>query len=79
MTKLCKDCKWVEGSGEYAKCNAPSNIIGSGTRNFDHCTFHRQNAMGPIICRLYQTCGRSGRWWEPKSEEQLRAGRTTQE
>lgn len=74
--KLCKDCKWMRDPGEFARCEAPQNVlkinsvalVGFEDRlsfRYKFCATHRDS--GWIICRLIdKTCGREGRWWKAK-------------
>ena len=66
----CKDCKWMDEPGEFAKCNAPQNIIGTESgfdvvaRRWTHCT--TQRSEGWFAAWLTKSCGKAGRWFEPK-------------
>lgn len=79
MMKLCKDCKWVEVKRDMPEgvwlCNAPSNtsqdlVDGESKRLTSLCREARKDDLTPE--GEIKSCGRSGRWWEPKGEEQLK-------
>ena len=84
--KSCADCKWVEidpraGGLSTAKCNAPADILPAepiigrplAERRITHCAAHR--CLGPLEALFTHSCGRRGRWWEPRSKEQLAAAK----
>lgn len=72
--KLCKDCKHVDivenGYDSYYLCNSPKRgytideVTGEKAYNFVFCT--TQRADPAIISFIYKTCGKSGRFFEPK-------------
>lgn len=70
--RTCASCKWVSGSGEFARCVAPQNDVG-GRLGFGFaarwifCQNHRTDNW--LIARFLRTCGRPGRWWEPALPE----------
>ena len=70
--KLCKDCKFSDGYGEFLKCNAKENLIedlttGNLRRRWTFCSSHRE--MGAICCYLppFTSCGSHGRWFQTKN------------
>ena len=78
MTRYCSDCRWCEpnGSPHYDKCNAPQNIEREdgldlvrprpplARRNWAWCHDHREDNLFQAI--FGGTCGRRGRWFEPR-------------
>jgi len=70
--KLCKDCKWMENPGEFAACTHPKQkrkdfgMTGFEIewRRWKYCSLQRQE--GIFDRYLMGTCGKGGRWWEPK-------------
>lgn len=76
--KFCRDCKWVEGSGENALCNAPRNMTGApGGRKWTYCSTHRDGSY--LGAYIIGACGPQARWFEPRSEEQLAWDKRKQE
>ena len=81
-TKLCRDCKWVSNPGPFAVCEAPQNYkdtfsaqiakrtgfeapIEKERKGYWSCTIQRSENF--LFCRLPPyTCGKEGRWFEPK-------------
>lgn len=61
MTKFCKDCTYVIGQGQYAKCGkdprGSHHLVTGDPRDqeYFHCSVTRQHGCGP-----------RGRWFEPK-------------
>lgn len=62
--KLCKDCKYFVPNEEwadevlkarYSTCGKTSLVDG---KDGEQCSIMRRG--------FFSTCGRSGRWWEPK-------------
>jgi len=70
--KLCKDCKWYETT--FGACVSPKNMtkIDLVTGKKSHRLFClAQNQRIPPLngwlgCRITNTCGAEGRWFEPK-------------
>jgi len=74
--KLCKDCKHhrdSDSSGQFDRCFAPKNlrfvnlVTGSKSAKFSFCEIHRSPPLaGWLGSRLSGSCGKAGRWFEPK-------------
>lgn len=66
--KLCTDCKWSEYPGEFMRCRAPQNAIGTGFHyRWPFARHHRQTGfLENWLIFGGQFCGKAGRWWEPK-------------
>ncbi len=74
MVKLCRDCKWCEGAGSFAKCRAPAGRkrtvqrTGFEERNeyakWKYCDIQREDAF--ILAYVMGSCGKQARWWERK-------------
>lgn len=78
--KICADCKhhYLEGAPPWGNpaCHAPQNedtrvraedLISRRTEKryrWSYCTLHRED--GWLSARVIKTCGREGRWFEPK-------------
>jgi len=69
--KLCSTCKWMENPGEFSECANPNQCkkevltgFENEWRRWKYCFIQRQE--GFIMRYLMQTCGKGGRWWEPK-------------
>ena len=65
--KLCKDCIHVYPASWI--CDCPKNIVesdvnGKTAHRLTYCESQRKH--GFMLCRLLNTCGKEGRWWEPK-------------
>ncbi|MBT6047308.1 hypothetical protein HN803_07430 [candidate division WWE3 bacterium] len=79
-TKKCCDCQNVIGSGEFAKCCAPQNIDKEVTKALEligienppnkyRCDYVKlQRKEGWIGSRILNFCGKEGRWFTPKEE-----------
>lgn len=75
MKRTCVTCKWREGVGNAsARCRAPqrgnrlNEYTGFIESDPSYCDSERN--AGWIESRLIGKCGRSGRWWERREEEQ---------
>ena len=68
--KSCNECKHsVVALCSFLECHAPKNekislISGNVNYRWVYCISHRED-IWPLNV-LYRTCGRSGRWFEPK-------------
>ena len=67
--KICADCKHAVNDYSEWKCRAPQNLVldivsGKYTPRRTFCDHHRNE--GPIFCRMSNTCGKEGRWFEFK-------------
>ena len=72
--KLCKDCKWYrhEEAGRYRhRCarnmlgvSAMVLVTGEDGTYPSWCDLER--CYGWFQARVENTCGKEGRWWEPK-------------
>ena len=66
--KLCKDCKHCK----YDQCDAPKNLnhidrVSGGTkRRWSSCSLHLED--GVLTSFMLKTCGKRGRWFEPKDD-----------
>lgn len=77
MTKLCRDCKWMREPGAFAKCTAQLNPANSGDAftGFDgpsmdakrYCATQRMHDRFDAF--LLGRCGKYGRWFEPKEDD----------
>lgn len=61
MKKSCDDCRWSQGSGWLAQCRAPEN------KEWPWCEIQRED--GWFWSRALHCCGRSGRWFKPKEQD----------
>ena len=74
MDKLCVECKWSRGTGQFLECRAPRNADQPGYEYVNpaavppkvapYCSWHRR--AGWLDARLNGLCGNAARWWEPK-------------
>ena len=70
--KLCKDCKWVENPGEYARCTYPSAGSSGKYTGFpskptiDYCSIQREAGGLWTYMAPDGRCGKIGRWFEAK-------------
>lgn len=66
--KLCKDCKWVVGNDEFAKCSNPNTInpneAATGFPSMNYCSTAR--LFGFLGAWITNNCGINARYWEPK-------------
>lgn len=73
--RLCKDCKYSEQDAidkklNFYRCIAPQNmekpdaVDGSQKPRWKWCDLHRKE--GRFLSFVLRTCGRRGRWFEPK-------------
>lgn len=83
MDKFCKDCKHCianetlcdENKIRYAKCGSPRGnfnldlLTGKSEKEYSYCFTHRKSSFNSwLMCRLTRTCGKDGRFWEPKED-----------
>lgn len=68
--KICYECANWDQSKSIPGCNAPENnigmLIGEYIPRRRLCVVHRDNSW--IVARMLHTCGKEGRWWKPKGE-----------
>lgn len=72
--KLCKDCKWAFGASGFCSvviCNHPNNrestsdrVAGKQRYRLKYCELQRRLTWFSSV--IEGTCGKSGRWFEPK-------------
>lgn len=69
---ICTNCRWSRTLGAYPTCHAPQGrwaveyLSGSTSTEMDweFCNIQRAD-IWPIAV-VMRTCGRSGRWFQPK-------------
>jgi hypothetical protein len=72
-TKLCKDCKWMRGIDEFAKCARPNGIkkhelavLGEPKRSqMQYCSVDRM--FGWFGAFVTNGCGLRARFFEPRA------------
>ncbi len=69
-TRFCKDCRWCSGGEGFERCGSPQNtktvvdlVTGNARPSFSFCSSQRDSAIDSN-----DTCGREGRWFEPKTD-----------
>jgi hypothetical protein len=68
--KLCKDCKFYDGGGQYSMCQRTIKIRLSPVTGYIYfkdywdCDLSRKCSFLEVF--LFKTCGKSGKYWEPK-------------
>ncbi len=72
--KLCKNCKYSSGSIYNLECHHKKNSIidlshGGYELKWPMC--YDQRADGLLISIIIRTCGKSGRWFESKNDEDI--------
>jgi len=79
--KLCVDCRWCESLHGRPTCQSPKNKITEKSLvtgedktvyRFKHCG--TQRLLGGIHAVLSSLCGKQGRWFEAKVEENVEKG-----
>jgi hypothetical protein len=63
--KLCKDCRWVSGTGNWAVCDHPKSRSKETSPVTGRVVEHRWHCE---TCRMPGTifpCGPDGKLWEP--------------
>ena len=68
--KLCKDCKFFSNSIRPTCGKTISRVTGEPLDIYDgwrgNADLQREDNW--LSCRIMKTCGKEGRWWEPKEE-----------
>lgn len=72
--KLCVDCKHTKdailcNNPEIAKRSKIDPVWGDKVKTYDLTKLQRRGRW--LSALLRRTCGKSGRWWEPKPKEDL--------
>lgn len=66
--RFCKDCFFVRGTGEFAKCAHPKllkagEIAVTGTVTDSAMYYCSTNRSFPALWGLFPACGRRGYYW----------------
>lgn len=70
--KYCEDCRFCEGSGEFAHCVAPQNIESDKRVDLISPTLRKQVQYRYVMCSTQRTppvcksCGPDALWFEPR-------------
>lgn len=76
--KFCKDCKHsFDLESTFPKCKAPENfqvkteylVSGDRTNCFRWMYCETQRKSGWLEARIDNSCGREGRWFEPRNQK----------
>ena len=66
--KLCSECKWCIKGWECDSPRTPRSVdlvTGIVAKRWTMCSSHRDDWY--IVSLIFSSCGKRGRWWEPKS------------